>query len=187
MRVRIQSEQQIQRINQLLNQLKDVKTVSNKVMAIKPSDKSWSGHDVIKHMSIAHKAYQERVGTALKNTNKLSDADNLKCSAIPSYLIKRFPPIKGKVKLKIKTTKQFKPINIDASESVELSINELENCLNELKGWVDYYRSNKISLVKFNSAVGALVRFNVPEACEFILCHNERHFFQLKNTLDKVG
>ncbi|MEO9531620.1 MAG: hypothetical protein ABJG68_12645 [Crocinitomicaceae bacterium] len=187
MRVKIQSEKQIQRINELINALGELKTIPEDNFIKAPTEKSWSGQEVIKHMSIAHKAYQSKIENALKIDDKVSEVGELECSIIPSFLIKRFPPIEGKVKFKMKTTKQFKPVAIDSSESVSDSIIELENCLLELKAWVIHFRTNKVSLLKFNSAVGALVRFNIPEACEFILCHNERHFLQLKNTLEKVN
>lgn len=79
----------------------------------------------------------------------------------------------------MKTAKKFEPINV--GEDMSLVINELVQNLEELKTWINQYRTSEISLKKFNSAIGPVVRFNVPEACEFILCHDERHFHQMRN------
>jgi len=184
MRVKIQPEQQIQRINHLKNVLKEYASLSDELLIQRPNEKSWSVLEVIKHMSIGHLAYREKIKNALANTeDKVQKIDELSCTVIPNYLIKRFPPSEGKIRFKMKTTKKFQPMIMEEQVPSAMVISELEECLDELKGWVDYYRTEPISLRKFNSAVGAMVRFNIPEACEFILCHNERHFYQIEKIL----
>ncbi|MDB2657157.1 DinB family protein [Crocinitomicaceae bacterium] len=173
---------QIQRINALENQLVQFQSLSLEELTRRPNPKSWSVIEVAKHMVIGHEAYRDKVNMALSLKGASDIPSEFKASAIPSFLIKRFPPREGEIKFKMKTTKKFKPV-FDVSqltiEDAERIFSELSGILNELKEWVETYRTRTISMKKFNSAVGATVRFNIPEACEFILCHNERHFLQM--------
>jgi hypothetical protein len=131
--------------------------------------------------------YQTKLTEAFKGSASSEEIHSeYKASTIPSFLIKRFPPKEGVIKFKMKTTKMFKPVldvdQLDAAE-IQAILEELGATLKELKSWVEVYRTKAISMKKFNSALGAVVRFTIPEACEFILCHNERHFLQLERAL----
>ncbi|MCR9173094.1 MAG: DinB family protein [bacterium] len=182
----IKPAHQIQRINDLENRLEQINTRSLSELTQRPNPKSWSPIEVAKHMVLGHQAYRDKVNAALAKPGNGDVPSEFKASAIPSFLIKRFPPKKGSIKFKMKTTKQFKPV-LNVSEVMEkdaqLILSQLYKVLQELKSWVEVYRTGSISLKKFNSAIGAVVRFNIPEACEFILCHNERHFLQLERAL----
>lgn len=186
MRVKISPEQQIQRINELQNSLEVIKEYPVKELTTKKDSKTWSVLEVIKHMSVAQKAYQGKIKRAFEATSdSVKDDKKYKTSAISSFLIKRFPPQEQQIRFKMKTSKQFEPKLDGKTNEVSSTIQELELGLEELKSWVNKYRDSAISLKKFNSAIGPVVRFNIPQACEFILCHNERHFFQIKNILQK--
>lgn len=185
MSVIIKPKEQLKRIEILFQYLNKIKEVESGLLSKRPRAKAWAPAEVIKHMTIAHKVYEPKIQRALKSNKSLGEATGLKCSSIPSYLIKRFPP-KGEqneIKFKMKTFKRFKPtLNLKSSDPNEV-IREFSNCLSTLKNWIIDYSEDKTPLIKFNSAIGPLVRFNIPEACEFILCHNERHFQQIENTL----
>ncbi|MFK7785671.1 MAG: hypothetical protein AB8B56_11175 [Crocinitomicaceae bacterium] len=187
MRAHIKPTHQIQRINSLLNRLEEFKTQDRKTFMIRPTEKAWSGAEVLKHMIIAHGVYEEKVENALLKLKPVNEeVDVVSTRAIPSFLIKRFPPKDGKIRFKMKTMKTFKPM-LDVNELSENDVNdlltEMQKTLNQLSSWVEQTRKNDVLPIRFNSAVGAIVKFNASEACEFILCHNERHFQQLTNTI----
>ena len=187
MRARINPEQQIQRINHLKNVLEGYHSIAEQDLNRRPNKKAWSILEVMKHISMAHKAYQANIIAAFDKSSKQSQVvDQLKCSPISSYLIKRFPPIQGEIRFKMKTLKKFQPIFPEQGVASSEVIQELNASLDELKSWINQYRNTPISLKKFNSAIGPMVRFNIPEACEFILCHNERHFYQIDKALTIV-
>ncbi len=182
---------QIQRINALENRLSLIKEFDLEKLTHRPNDNSWSAIEVAKHMVIGHNAYTAKVKKAkvwLSTATEIPSEFN--ASSIPSFLIKRFPPQDGKVKFKMKTTKKFKPVldnqsvNVSQAQSI---LDELEDSLQELKSWVEVYRARPVSMKKFNSALGPIVRFTIPEACEFILCHNERHFLQLERAIQSAN
>ncbi|GAB5417823.1 MAG: hypothetical protein Crog4KO_24290 [Crocinitomicaceae bacterium] len=182
---------QIQRINALENRLKSIQELNSEKLMHRPKEKSWSAIEVAKHMVIGHNAYTGKVKSALEWQSKTTEVPSeFQASSIPSFLIKRFPPQAGKIKFKMKTTKKFKPVldleSIDASQ-LNAILEELDDVLKELKSWVEVYRGQPVSMKKFNSALGPIVRFNIPEACEFILCHNERHFLQMERAIESAN
>lgn len=184
MSVQIHPEQQIQRINALLTKLEEVRRLSTEELTKRPNEKAWSVIEVVKHMSIAHIAYRKKVKKALASPASTKEGiDGIRSRAIPGFLIKRFPPKDGKIRFKMKTMRAFQPLLNLQNVDTESEFIELKQCLEELKKWVNTYRTQPVSLRKFNSAIGAMVRFNIPEACEFILCHNERHFHQVSRIL----
>jgi len=182
MSVYIKPEFQIQRINDLENRLNAWKSNATDQWKHRPDSKSWSPIEVMQHMVLAHKVYRDKVRSALNWEVSTEIGNAIKASRIPSFLIQRFPPKDQRIRFKMKTMKQFKPIlSVEhlSDQEIEQVWEEMTNSLSELKSWVEKYRNNPISMKKFNSAIGSVVRFNVPEACEFILCHNERHFLQV--------
>ena len=190
MRVQIKPTHQIQRINSLVNQLEEFKNMNHKVFMKRPHEKAWSGAEVLKHMILGHTAYSDKVDDALAKSNSIKEeVDVLSTRSIPSFLIKRFPPKEGEIRFKMKTTKAFKPVlDVDqlTKEQVEGLFVEMKKTLNQLSDWAEQTRKKDVLPIRFNSAIGAIVKFNASEACEFILCHNERHFQQVKNTIASV-
>ncbi len=190
MRVKIKPTHQIQRINLLQNQLNEIRVIDFKLLIKRSREKSWCAAEVVKHMLVAHSAYTTKIDQALLKLKTVDEqVEVLFASAVSSFLIKRFPPIEGKIRFKMKTSKQFKPMlevkNL-TQENVNDILDEMEKSLSQLMDWVGETRKKNVRAVRFNSAIGPLVRFNVSEASEFILCHNERHFQQVFNTLSAI-
>ena len=187
MRVKIQPEFQIQRINQLQDRISKYREWTDKQLHTLPSEKSWSIMEVIEHMMIAQNVYEEKITKKLNSREgKLVEASGISVSGVPSFLIKKFAPKEDKIRMKMKTSKIFDPRVNYHGDDTEKTFQEFDACLEKLKSWIELYRKEPISLKKFNSAIGAVVRFNAAEACEFILAHNERHFFQIDKIAEVV-
>ena len=183
-RVIISPENQIQRINALIIKLQDFEKIPLTDLQKKPHEKAWNSIEVLRHMVIGHNAYREKIDTTIQKLPVSSDQLNgVKSRSIPSFLIKRFPPIEGEIKFKMKTGKIFEPSTEMGGVDLPKEFAEMQDCLIHLYDSVQAYRLKQVEKIKFNSAIGPVVRFNVAEACEFILCHNERHFRQIENNL----
>lgn len=189
-RVEIRTENQVKRNHQLNEFVLSLKDYDLALLSKRPNTKSWSVLEVIEHMNIAHEAYREKIDTALKKLENSSHSQELiKASAIPSFLIKRFPPKKGKIKFKMKTFKRFQPVfdseKITSAEAEEIFA-KFQKSIEHIANTLALYPSKKVTDIKFPSAIGVTVKFNVAEACEFVICHNERHVQQIVNTLKKL-
>ncbi|MCG8576305.1 MAG: hypothetical protein MI810_15565 [Flavobacteriales bacterium] len=187
-RVNISAENQIERLNLLEARMKKMEQKSLQELIKRPGEKSWSALEAIEHMNMGYIVYEPKIETALK---QLSTSDPLtesvRSTAIPSFLIKRFPPQKGKIRFKMKTMRSFQPVlEINTIRETELAdyFERFYRSLDKLKEFILAYRQTKVEKVRFNSAIGAIVKFNVAEAVEFILCHNERHCLQAEKALN---
>ncbi|MEM7160871.1 MAG: DinB family protein [Bacteroidota bacterium] len=184
MAIEISTERQFRRIKKLQNALMNLRKCTWEDLQKKTNSKSWSVIEIIDHMIIAQEVYRPKINKAL-NREYDSLQKKTKSKGIPAFLIKRFPPQKDKIRLKMKTSKIFRPhvSNVDLENGDGLNyIDKMDSSLRELNDWCSASEKADLSY-KFNSAIGPIVRFNVMEACEFILCHNERHFQQIKNVL----
>jgi hypothetical protein len=181
---------QIKRINEIRMTVDSFKEMNSELLTKRPSEKSWCALEVIEHMNIAHKVYEAKIDTSLsKIGDRKEPIDQLEAKRIPSILINRFPPVEGTIKFKMKTFKKFEPLlNLDTvgKNEIDKIIETFNASLNHLHSSIESYRMKDVTSNRFNSAVGASVRFNVAEACEFIICHNERHLQQIKNVLKMI-
>ncbi len=188
-KARINSKEQLERIQIMRAKSDFLKKQSFADLTKTPNPKSWSAIEAIEHMVIAHKAYEDKIDNCLKELGASNqDINEVTARSIPSYLIKRFPPKEGKIKFKMKTFKRFYPIfNIKniGQDQIDLTLSNFEKSLDHLESAVKLYPSKNVESIKFNSAIGATVKFNVAEACEFVICHNERHLLQAENVLGK--
>ncbi|MFT5860457.1 MAG: hypothetical protein ACI865_002570 [Flavobacteriaceae bacterium] len=187
-RVQIYPEQEIARINHLFSRLENYRDVNHDLLIRRSTERSWSVIEVVKHMVLAHNAYCEKIETTVVKLGDIEGTcDSVKANFLPSSLIKRFPPKDKKINFKMKTMKGFQPV-FEAEDFNKVDSNELfdefAKTLSQLKGWVEIYRMKNVTSIRFNSAIGAIVKFNSAEACEFILCHCERHFQQIDNVLN---
>ena len=178
------------RNKKLAEAIETFKLEDNSVLSKRPRPKSWCVLEVIEHMNIAHKVYEAKIDLALSNlSNSTNESSQIRAAAIPSFLIKRFPPKEGKIKMKMKTFDKFKPVfnpeNISESE-IKSIFDRFEAGINHINFALQKYPQKNVTEIKFPSAIGSLVKFNVAEACEFVICHNERHVQQIINTLKKV-
>jgi len=188
-KARIKSNEQLDRIQAMREKCDYFKNQDFSDLTKSTKAKSWSAIEAFEHMVIAHKAYEDKIDNCLKELQSSTvDINEITARSIPSYLIKRFPPKEGKIKFKMKTFKRFQPIfNIDdiSQEQIELTFSNFEKSLEHLESAVKSYPSKKVESIRFNSAIGATVKFNIAEACEFVICHNERHLLQAENALGK--
>jgi hypothetical protein len=189
-RAKIIPQNQLERINRIRIEVVFFKEQDKNALTKRPRAKGWSIIEVFEHMVIASKAYEDKIDNCLLKLNASPNkTEEIKARAIPSFLIKRFPPKENKIRFKMKTFKKFQPM----FSSTELSDEEIKSTfdnfilsLDHLEKAIKRYPTKSITDISFNSAIGATVRFNVAEACEFILCHNERHLLQASNTLRSI-
>lgn len=183
----IYPEQQIERINTLINGIEQLSSIAPNTWCKRPNATSWCGLEVAKHMIIAYEVYAPKiVDTLSKLPASQQTIDHVNAKWLPALLYKTFAPKDENVRYKMKTMKRFEPVlelEKIAAHNVEEILEDLQRTLSELKEHVKNYRFASVEKVRFASAIGPIVRFNVAEACEFILCHNERHFVQMQRVL----
>lgn len=188
-RIHIRPEHQLQRIQTLRSRFETVAQLPLSTLLQKPEPKRWSPGEIVEHMVESHKLYIPKLDQALAQSKPTARWESLRAGRVASFLFKGFAPKDGKLRYTMKTQKVFEP-KVLPSVATEASLQQVFDAfrasLDHLAQSARTAAEHNVRPHRFNSAIGPIVRFNAAEAVEFILRHNERHFFQLDQTLSAV-
>lgn len=182
--LKIVAEDQIQRVNLLINAVKEFQELPAEALIQKPDSKTWSLFEVIEHMNIAYEIYRPRIDKALQNLPDLATLEStFKAHTFPKLFIHMIKPKGEERKWKLKTLKRFEPNThnsaISDTEITAMFKRFYDNKAHLKKAILDS-RSKKVNQLRIVSAIGPIVKFYLPEAFEFIICHAERHVLQMR-------
>ena len=177
-------ENQIQRLNTIFNTIDGLQKLSFEVLITPPSEKSWSIVEVLEHLNIAYSFYEEKINTTLeKSMDSTSDSWRFKCRPWQRFIIEMQRPKGNTRKWKMKTLKRFEPVFAQSDiskEKVDVVFKRFQNSYGHMKQSILESRSKDMKKHSLSSALGSVVRFKLPEAFEFLLCHLERHMVQIE-------
>ena len=85
----------------------------------------------------------------------------------------------------MKTLKRFEPQLPEklTQRDVEAVFEKFDKSYGELKKSVLASRTKQMNHQRISSAIGPIVKFHLPEAFEFLICHAERHKVQMDEIL----
>ncbi|TAI47686.1 DinB family protein [Flagellimonas allohymeniacidonis] len=176
-------ENQIQRLNGILNRVQSLRELDIAHLTTAPRPKSWSVVEVLEHLNMAYRIYLPKIDDTLSQSPDLNkESEGFKARGWQKFVIEGQRPKNGKRKWKMKTLKRFTPIFDSADltqEKMDSVFGQFLELHHHLKQSILASRTKDVSKVTFSSAVGSIVRFYLPEAFEFLLCHMERHMVQI--------
>ena len=179
-------ENQIQRLNQLLNFVKSLKNFELPKLTQRPNDKSWNILEVLEHLSIAYSMYETKIEKALQ---EVPDSEGTVWEYHPGFwnrfVIEGQRPKGTKRPFKIKTLKKFEPLLPETVTKVDENaiFERFYKSHNQLKQSILESRTKRMTHKRFSSAIGPIISFHLPEAFEFLICHAERHIVQIDEIL----
>lgn len=180
----ITSENQIHRLNLIMNEVRSLRSQDLKSLTITASPKSWNIIEIIEHLNISYGHYHNKIDDALsKSPNLDGESKAFKARPWQRFVINGQRPKNGKRRWKMKTFKRFEPLFADdklTREKVHEIFANFEKSHIQLKESILDSRFKDVSKIKFSSAIGGIVNFYLPEAFEFLLCHAERHMLQIQ-------
>ena len=187
--LQVTSEDQIQRLNNIFSKVQQLQELGLKTITESPSAKSWSIVEVIQHLNIAYAIYRPKLIAYLKEAaDSESGASGFKVRPWQKMMINMQRP-KGNVrKWKMKTLKRFEPVldtsTLDEDVTKEIFAHFFE-AHQHLKRCILDSRSKNVHQRTITSAIGPVVKFYLPEAFEFLICHLERHMVQIDLILEQ--
>lgn len=181
------SENQIQRLNQMVAKVKSLQELDTSQVQIKLRPKSWNVLEVIAHLNIAYRFYVPKLDKALENlpSQELGSME-FKARAWQRFVIEGQRPKNGVRKMKLKTLRRFRPLLNEyelTPEKIDSIFDEFFKLHGHLKQSILKSRTKDVSKIKITSAIGPIVNFYLPECFEFLLCHMERHMVQIDEIL----
>lgn len=179
-------ENQIHRLNQLLNFVESLKAYRLSKLNQRPNQKSWNVLEVLEHLVIAYSMYETKIEKALQEAPDSAESVwEYQPGFWNRFVIEGQRPKGTKRPFKIKTLKKFEPLlsqNISQKE-VDAVFERFQKSHNQLKGFILQSRTKKMKHKRFASAIGPIISFHLPEAFEFLICHAERHKIQIDEIL----
>lgn len=183
----ITPENQIQRLNSILNSVEKMKSLDSAQLIFRSNSKSWSVIEIIEHLNIAYEIYVDKIDDTLKALpEKAGEHTPFTSNWWQSFIIKGVKPKDNKRKLKIKTLKKFKPLleleTLDKS-AIKAIFDRFDDLQLHLKNAILESRSKDVRKIRINSGIGSIIKFYLPESFEFLISHMERHMVQVDEVL----
>lgn len=185
----ITPENQIQRLNTILNTVENLTSLPTSQLVYRPNPKSWSVIEIIEHLSVAYDIYVDKIDAALeKLPEKVGDDTSFTPNWWQGFIINGVVPKGGQRKLKIKTLKKFEPIlqleTLDAA-AISMIFDRFNTLQEHLKKAILTTRFKDVRKTRINSGIGPIVKFYLPESFEFLIAHMERHMLQIEEVLQQ--
>ncbi|SNY94883.1 hypothetical protein [Flagellimonas pacifica] len=183
----VSSENQIQRLNEIVNRVKELQALEVAQLTIPQNLKSWNVVEVLEHLNIAYGIYMPRLDEAFTKLPAInSGPSEFKIRTWQKIVIGGQRPKNGVRKWKMKTLKRFEPL-LDrqtlTQEKIDAVFETFFTRHAHLKEAILKSRNKDVAQVKIISAIGPIVNFYLPECFEFLLCHLERHMVQIEEIL----
>lgn len=186
----ITPENQIQRLNSILNTVENLASLPTNQLVYRPRPKSWSVIEIIEHLSVAYDIYVDKIDSALeKLPEKAGDDTSFTPNWWQRFIINGVKPKGGQRKLKIKTLKKFEPLlqleTLDEATIVPV-FERFKKLQLHLKNAILVTRFKEVKAIRVNSGIGPIVKFYLPESFEFLIAHMERHMLQIEEVLQQM-
>lgn len=178
--LKISPEDQIQRVNHLLNQVRTLQSLDDSTLQFQEEEK-WNLIQVIEHLNLAYLDYKPKFDKTvpLLQHSKREEAYFL-VRGIKKIFIQGQKPKEGKRRFKMKTFKKMDPQSAKNSSEIKAVFDRFDQYYGELKAHIIACRGKHMKQLKITSAIGPLLKFYLPEAFEFLLAHAERHWAQIE-------
>ncbi|MGD1947351.1 MAG: hypothetical protein ACFB0A_14075 [Croceivirga sp.] len=179
-------ENQLQRLNHLLHAVETLKEKDTTTLNHRPNENAWNVLEVLEHLSIAYAMYDKKIETAL---NQLHTSNEEPWAFRPRFwnrfVIEGQRPKGNKRPFKMKTLKKFEPqLEKELTPAaVENVFENFQKSYSKLKASILVSRNKEMNHKRITSAIGPIVKFHLPEAFEFLICHAERHKIQIDEIL----
>ncbi|WP_127136387.1 DinB family protein [Flagellimonas oceanensis] len=183
-------ENQIQRLNIVLNNVKSLQELDTDVLTNVSIPDTWSIIEVLAHLNIAYGPYRNQLDEVIpKMTDSNEEQKPFRARPWQKMIIEMQRPKGTRRKWKMKTMKRFEPLldrkNIIGKEKVKEIFREFFELHGHLKDSILKSRNKDVSKIKITSGIGPIVKFYPPESFEFLLCHLERHMVQIDEILNQ--
>lgn len=182
-------ERQIQRLNLIVNKVKELQGLDEWSLTTPPTAESWCIIEVLEHLNIAYGHYRNKYDAVLPKMPYLPKERNVfKTRRWQKMVIETQRPKGTQRKWKMKTMKRFEPLlepkTLD-KEKIEWVFQQFFELNGHLKESILESRSKDVTKIKIPSAIGPIVQFYLPESFEFLLAHLERHMVQIDEIIEQ--
>ncbi len=149
-----------------------------------PSAGKWSVAQVIEHLNSYGCYYLPEIEKALL-TNNTPPSIHFKSGWLGNYFTNLMLPGKeGKIANKMQSPKDHRPTNhAPVAEVLERFLIHQQQLLDLL----EKARSKNIGMIRVPISLTRLIKLKCGDCFRFLIAHQQRHFYQIKNALTSMG
>lgn len=167
-------------------QLEALRTLPLATLTRRPDPKRWSVLEVVEHMNLSSGVYHRRLDACYAEAN-----NGLRFA--PTFTPGRWgqlattamqPGADGRIGWRMRTLFAFEPRT--AHTQGLTAIDRCTAMLQGFEGLLERARTRGIEGERITSTLGPILRFKVGDAFRFPIAHQDRHFLQIRRTLEAV-
>ena len=162
-------------INEQIAFVNELKSLSDHELSARSSADSWNVLQIVEHMHLTMKLYTDQFEA--KSFDRGSE-DYVSINWKGRFFAEGMRPKENKIRYKMKTTNVFRPQAQDSAFTL------FDGTITVMSDFIEQGKTSIWQGHKVVSALGPLVKFQIAEAVNFLLAHNERHIQQIKNVLN---
>jgi hypothetical protein len=151
-----------------------------------PEPGRWSGAQIIEHLNSYYRFYLPVISVALEHgkSKHIAYKSLYKSGFLGNYFTKMMKPDKnGKIGNKMNAPKDHTP---SQQLNIENVIHEFTTEQAKLLGYLNDAMSTDIGELKVPISISKHIKLKLGDTLRFLIAHQQRHFIQLQNTLNKI-
>lgn len=168
----------LQKISNQINFVEDLSNKPDEELNSKPTPKAWNALECVDHMNRLLLLYTNQL-LPMELDHDFEDTVSIGMKG--RFFAEGMRPKGEKISYKMSTAKVFTP-----SKTNKQSLDDFKRTLESAQKFLEVNRNKKWKGKKVTSALGPLVKFNIAEAFNFLLAHNERHILQAQRAMNRT-
>jgi len=153
---------------------------------VQPSPDKWSAAQVIEHLNTYNRYYLPEIGKGISKSGKDLSASTAEFTPgwFGAYFTKMMrPTADGRIKNKMKALKNHRPA---AALDVKQVLDEFIRKENLLLQLLQDARTVHMGKLRIPISISRFIKLKLGDTFNFLIAHQQRHFLQLKRTLEAV-
>lgn len=147
-----------------------------------PAAGKWSVVQVLEHLNSYGYYYLPAIKKSLQQDKPA--VEFFKPGWAGDYFTKMMQPTdKGKIKMKMKAPKDHRPV---PSLDPKTVTDEFVRQQHELLDLLEFAKAKNIASIRTPVSISRLIRLKVGDTFRFLIAHEQRHFLQIRHTLETI-
>jgi uncharacterized damage-inducible protein DinB len=171
-------------VSQMILEAENLQNLDDDTLTRPPMPGKWSVGQVLEHLNFYSRFYLKAIEEKLHNHNT-KERDTFSSGWFGNYFTNMMRPADSRtVKNKTRAMKSATPpAEINSREALRQFITDQHQLLNLLQ----IARSADLGKIRVPISISKLVRLKLGDTFRFVIAHEQRHFVQIRNTLESLG
>ena len=158
---------------------------SNEALRQSPAEGKWSVAQVLDHLNGYNRYYLAAIEAQMDKPARPRPQSTYRAGWLGAYFTKlMLPAVPGKKPVKMKSPKDYEPAS---SPDPETMIREFISGEEKLLMFLEKSREINLGKVRIPISLNRLIRLKLGDTFHFLVAHQQRHFFQIRQILENIN